>query len=69
MDSTDLEPRAKGLAATMAHMPTGAKVFLILVGALLPLALIALLTTLQTTRTADTEARAWLKRCSVQPYG
>ncbi len=69
MDSTDLEPRAKGLAATMAHMPTGAKVFLILVGALLPLALIALLTTLQTTRTADTEARARLRAIADESSG
>lgn len=38
-------------------MPTGAKVFFILVGALLPLALIALFTTMQTTRSADYEAR------------
>jgi two-component system, sensor histidine kinase PdtaS len=60
MSSTDLEPRATGPAAALARMPTGAKVFLILVGALLPLALIALFTTIQTTRTADTEARARL---------
>lgn len=60
MDSTDLEPRARGPAAALARMPTGAKVFLILVGALLPLALIALFTTIRTTQTADTEARARL---------
>jgi hypothetical protein len=58
MNDPDQEPRAKGPAAALARMPTGAKVFLILVGALLPLALIALFTTIQTTRTADTEARA-----------
>ncbi|MBO9624616.1 MAG: sensor histidine kinase [Sphingomonas sp.] len=50
-------------------MPTGAKVFLILVGALLPLALIALLTTLQTTRTADTEARARLRAVADESTG
>lgn len=57
MDDTDLEPRAKGPAALLGRMPTGAKVFLILVGALLPLALIALFTTTQTTRHAGAEAR------------
>ncbi|TGX44765.1 sensor histidine kinase [Sphingomonas naasensis] len=50
-------------------MPTGAKVFLILVGALLPLALIALFTTLQTTRTADTEARARLRAIAAESSG
>jgi hypothetical protein len=55
----DLEPRAKGPAAlTVWRMPTGAKVFLILVGALLPLALIALFTTLQTTRMPPIARRA-----------
>jgi two-component sensor histidine kinase len=57
MDDMDLEPRAKGPAALLGRMPTGAKVFLILVGALLPLALIALFTTTQTTRHAANEAR------------
>ncbi|WP_213982324.1 sensor histidine kinase [Sphingomonas sp. dw_22] len=57
MDDTDLEPRAKGPAALLGRLPTGAKVFLILVGALLPLALIALFTTTQTTRNAGAEAR------------
>ncbi|UZK67367.1 sensor histidine kinase [Sphingomonas sp. M1-B02] len=61
MDSPDQVPRAKGLAARLSRMPTGAKVFLILVGALLPLALIALFTTLQTTRNAETEARERLR--------
>ncbi|HTG38868.1 sensor histidine kinase [Sphingomonas sp.] len=42
-------------------MPTGARVFLILGGALLPLALIALLASLQTTRIADLEARSQLR--------
>jgi len=69
MDSTDLEPRPRGPAAALARMPTGAKVFLILVGALLPLALIALFTTLQTTRTADTEARARLRAIAAESSG
>ena len=45
----------------MARLPTGTKVFLILSAALLPLALIAFFATLQTTRTADLEARARLR--------
>ncbi|MDP5279591.1 histidine kinase dimerization/phosphoacceptor domain -containing protein [Sphingomonas sp. DG1-23] len=69
MSSTDLEPRATGIAAALARMPTGAKVFLILVGALLPLALIALFTTIQTTRTADTEARARLHAVADESSG
>ncbi|AQR73494.1 sensor histidine kinase [Sphingomonas sp. LM7] len=69
MDSTDLEPRAKGVAAALTRMPTGAKLFLILVGALLPLALIALFITIQTTRTADTEARARLSAITDESSG
>ncbi|HWK35338.1 sensor histidine kinase [Sphingomonas sp.] len=42
-------------------MPTGAKLFLILSAALLPLALIAVAATLQTTRTADLQNRAELR--------
>ena len=41
--------------------PTGAKVFLILSIALLPIAVIAIFATLQTTHMADTEARARLR--------
>ena len=41
----------------LARMPTGAKVFAILVVALAPLTLIALFITLQNTRSADEEAR------------
>jgi two-component sensor histidine kinase len=49
-------------AGTMlAHLPTGAKLFLILSIALLPLALIAMVATLQTTRLADAEARSRLR--------
>ncbi|TXC70033.1 sensor histidine kinase [Sphingomonas ginsenosidivorax] len=43
------------------RLPTGAKLFLILSAALLPLALIAIFATLQTTRLADAEARARLR--------
>jgi two-component sensor histidine kinase len=45
----------------MGQLPTGAKLFLILSAALLPLALIAVFATLQTTRLADAEARARLR--------
>lgn len=60
MEKVDQTPLGTRPAAAFARVPTGAKVFLILVGALLPLALIALFTTLQTTRSADEEARARL---------
>ena len=61
MDSTDLEPRATGPAAAVARLQTGAKLFLILVVALLPLALIALFTTIQTTQLASNETRERLR--------
>ena len=48
-------------ASALARLPTGAKLFLILSAALLPLALITLLATLQTTRNADGDARARLR--------
>lgn len=60
METVDQQPLGTGRAAALARMPTGAKVFLILVASLLPLALIALFTTLQNTRAADAEARARL---------
>ena len=63
------EPSTAAPVSALARMPTGAKVFLILVGALLPLALIALLTTLQTTRTADTEARQRLRAVAEESSG
>ena len=47
--------------SAMGRLPTGAKLFLILSAALLPLALIAVFATLQTTRLADAEARARLR--------
>ncbi|HVI99577.1 MAG TPA: sensor histidine kinase [Sphingomonas sp.] len=49
------------VASRLARLPTGAKLFLILSAALLPLALIAVFATLQTNRTADEEARAQLR--------
>ena len=61
MESTDPDPRAIGPAAAVARMPTGAKLFLILVVALLPLALIALFTTIQTTQIASNETRQRLR--------
>lgn len=48
----------------VARWPTGAKLFVILSVALLPLALIAVFATLQTTRIADTESRAGLRLAS-----
>ncbi|MFV0624710.1 sensor histidine kinase [Sphingomonas sp. ac-8] len=53
-------------AAVLQRLPTGARVFLILSIALLPLALIALFATLQTTRTADLETRARLRVAGVE---
>ena len=50
-----------GLSTWVASRQTGAKLFLILSIALLPLALIAVGATLQTTRVADAEARARLR--------
>ncbi|WP_374943306.1 sensor histidine kinase [Sphingomonas sp.] len=44
-----------------ARLTTGAKLFLILSAALLPLALIAMVATLKTTRVADAETRARLR--------
>lgn len=47
--------------AKLARLPTGAKMFLILSAALLPLALIGVFATLQTSRVADLEARSRLR--------
>ena len=52
--------RRRGLIAAAARMPTGAKLFLILSAALLPLAVIAVVATLQTNRTADQGSRVQL---------
>ena len=61
MADRDLEAPAPGPVAGLALMPTGAKLFLILSAALLPLALIGVFATLQTTRNADLEARSRLR--------
>ncbi|HZH07063.1 MAG TPA: hypothetical protein VEY69_10335, partial [Lautropia sp.] len=50
--------------ARLAQLPTGAKLLLILSLGLLPLALIALAATVQTTRLADAEMRARLRLTS-----
>ncbi|MEP9360166.1 histidine kinase dimerization/phosphoacceptor domain -containing protein [Sphingomonas sp. KR3-1] len=70
MDIQEEETRARlHPAATLGAMPTGAKVFLYLIVCLLPLALIALFTTLQSTRSADTEARERLRVAAGESSG
>jgi two-component system, sensor histidine kinase PdtaS len=69
MQDSDPELRAKGPAAALARIPTGAKVFFILVASLLPLALVALITNLQTTRHADSEARTRLSAIADESAG
>jgi two-component sensor histidine kinase len=69
MNGLDSPPRGRGVSTALGRLPTGAKVFLILVGALLPLALIALFTTLQTTRSADDEARERLSVTAQESAG
>lgn len=59
--SPDSSRLALSPLSALARLPTGTKLFLILVGALLPLTLIALFATLQIPRTADQEARAQLR--------
>ncbi|MCC2976964.1 histidine kinase [Sphingomonas sp. PL-96] len=67
MAEDDLERRRpKVPVAAFQRLPTGARVFLILSIALLPLALIALFATLQTTRTVDVETRARLRVAGVE---
>ena len=57
--------RARAFArSAFARLTTGAKLVLILSAALLPLALIAIFATLQTTRVVDSEARARLRVAS-----
>ena len=60
------EARTLNPVDAIGGMPTGAKLFMILSAALLPLALIALFATLQVTRTADQEARAQLRVASAE---
>ena len=52
---------SSGMSGWMARRPTGTKLFIWLSIALLPLALMAMGATLQTTRVADAEARARLR--------
>ena len=49
------------LGTRFGRLPTGAKIFLILLAALLPFAIIAILATLTTTRQAGVEARSQLR--------
>lgn len=61
------DPRiGTGSPAMIARWPTGAKLFLILSIALLPLALIAIFATLKTTQIANTEKRARLRVAAVE---
>ena len=76
MEEEDQTPRGTGPAAlltriegALSRMPTGAKVFSILVLALSPLALIALFTTMQNTRSADEEARKRLRSAVEESSG
>lgn len=59
--ATDVSQRLFPPIGAVARMGTGAKLFLILSAALLPLALIAMVATLKTTRVADAETRARLR--------
>ena len=59
-DAAADEPGSHRATAWFVRLPTGAKLLLILSVALLPLALIAMGATLQTTRLVDAEARARL---------
>ncbi|MEG3179475.1 sensor histidine kinase [Sphingomonas sp. LT1P40] len=62
IDGDDLTRRTSGNPlAAVARMPTGAKVFLIISAAMLPLALIAFFASIQTTRIADQEVRGRLR--------
>jgi two-component system, sensor histidine kinase PdtaS len=69
MDSDAQKPHARGPAATLGRMATGAKVFLILATLLFPLALIALAVTIQNTRSADSEARERLRILAQESSG
>jgi two-component system, sensor histidine kinase PdtaS len=65
------EPMTRGdpevaAPSSIERWPTGAKVFLILSVALLPLAVIAIFATLQTTRTFNDEARARLRLAAAE---
>lgn len=59
--NAEVDRGAPASSGMLSRVPTGAKVFLILSAALLPLAIIAIIATLQTSRVADAEARARLR--------
>ena len=61
MASTAEVTRGPSPLGALSRLPTGAKVLLILSAALLPLAIIAMVATLQTGRLADQQARARLR--------
>lgn len=58
---SDPDKGSRGLLATIARIPTGGKLFLILSAALLPLAIIAVYAAAQTNRLADQETRSRLR--------
>ena len=58
--------RLAGRRSRFARLPTGSKVLVIISIALLPLALIAMLATLQTTRIANVETRARLRVAAME---
>ncbi|MBY0582537.1 MAG: sensor histidine kinase [Sphingomonas sp.] len=60
-DGQNIPPKLKPESWGLGKIPTGAKLFLILSGALLPLALVAAFAALQTTRLADQETRSRLR--------
>lgn len=69
MDAPETEKRSRAPVAALARMQTGAKLFLILVFALLPFALIALFITIQTTQTANSERRERLAAMTEESSG
>jgi len=60
-DVTARERAGMTIGARFGRLQTGAKIFLILLGALLPFAIIAILATLSTTRQAGVEAQSQLR--------
>src|SRR6188768_2294618 len=67
MADSAAEPQAPARNQKLAaRIPTGAKIFLILSAALLPLAIIAFFASLKTTQTADESARAQLRVASAE---
>ena len=61
IDAEPSPPASGRLHVGLTRVPTGAKLFLILSGALLPLALIAVFATLQMTRITDEDVRSRLR--------